>query len=316
MKNTSRRIIVGLFSCLIITFFIGKLSDKLDSPTTESETRTEQTGTKSPSELDKQLIKKKRKIIRTKLTNYLDSVTKDGTASVSFYNLGDTGKKATSQRKRPDVYEEGSLEVESNAHAVQTAANTYKLFIAAFLMKQKLNDNFTWDNTNTNGFYSMIVNSENTYAEGQLNKYGMEAVNSFIKTQGWYSPVFIYGETAMTTSYSLELLLRDLAKCTGVFTNRSDSNRILKLIEKQVYRDGIPKGVRKVDQEATVQDKVGFLGDANNDAALVTLSNGQQYILVIMTHGHGQSGFSGFPKIAKIAKKVQEIVYNTKDVNG
>lgn len=310
MKKTTKKIIIGLFSCLLVTFFIGKLSDKLDSPMTE----IEQTKTKSAGKPDKQIIKRKQKNIKTKLTNYLDSVTKDGTVSVSFYNLGDKGKKTTSQEKAK-IYQAGSLEVESNAHAAQTAASTYKLFITAFLMNQKLNGKFTWNNTNTNGFYSMIVKSENTYAESQLTKYGMSSINSFIKTQSWYSPVLIYGETAITTSYSLELLLRDLAKGTGVFTNRADRKRILKLMSKQIYRDGIPKGAAEAEQKTAVQDKVGFLGDANNDAAIVTMPNGQQYILVIMTHGHGQSGFSGFPKIAKITKRVQKIVYNTKDVN-
>lgn len=78
---------------------------------------------------------------------------------------------------------------------------------------------------------------------------------------------------------------------------------------EQVYRTGIPTGVAAANKGTTVQDKVGFLNDTNNDAAIVTMPNGQRYILVIMTHGHGQSGFSGFPKIAKIAKKVQTIVY-------
>ena len=78
---------------------------------------------------------------------------------------------------------------------------------------------------------------------------------------------------------------------------------------KQIYRTGIPAGVAAADKGTTVSDKVGFLDDTNNYAAIVTMPNGQKYILVIMTHGHNQSGFSGFPKIAKIAKKVQQIVY-------
>jgi hypothetical protein len=49
------------------------------------------------------------------------------------------------------------------------------------------------------------------------------------------------------------------------------------------------------------------------------LPNGEQYILVVLTNGHKQSGFSGFKRIAEITKNVQKIVYGpdagTKIVN-
>lgn len=270
-----------------------------------------QTSNASSNTTTSQTVKKRQSIIKQNLTTYLNSVTKDGTVSVSFYNLGATSGSAAASSKDASVYQEGSLEVESNAHTAQTAASTYKLFITAFLMQQKLNGSFTWNTTNTNGFYSMIVNSENDYAESQLTSYGMSTIDAYIKKQGWYSPVFTSGSDATTTSYSLELLLKDLAKGTGSFTNASDRSKILKLMGEQVYRTGIPTGVAAATKGTTVQDKVGFLNDTNNDAAIVTLPNGQRYILVIMTHGHGQSGFSGFPKIAKIAKTVQTIVYGS-----
>lgn len=249
---------------------------------------------------------KQRKIIKTNLTNYLNSVTKDGTVSVSFYNLG-----TESSSTAASLYKKGSIQVESNAHTAQTAASTYKLFITAFLMQQKLQGNFTWSTANTDGFTRMIVNSENDFAETQLASYGKTAINKFISGQGWYSPVFQDGVDAQTTSYSLQLLLQQLDAGTGPFKNSSDRAKILKLMGKQVYRTGIPTGTNEANEGTTVTDKVGFLNDTNNDAGIVTLPNGQKYILVIMTHGHGQSGFSGFSKIAKIAKNVQTIVYGT-----
>lgn len=80
---------------------------------------------------------------------------------------------------------------------------------------------------------------------------------------------------------------------------------------QQNYRTGIPTGAAEAKSGTTVQDKVGFLDDTNNDAAIVTLPNGQRYILVIMTNGHNQSNLSGFPRIAEIAKNVQNIVYGS-----
>ena len=251
-----------------------------------------------------QSAKEKQQVIKHNLTSYLNSVTKDGSTSVSFYNLG-----AESGSKDDKVYKKGSLQVESNAHSVQTAASTYKLYIAAFLMNQKLKGNFSWTADNVDGFNKMIVKSENDFSEAQIDTYGSYALNNFVASQGWYTGVFQDGQGTETTSYSLQLLLEDLEAGTGAFQNKSDQNRILKLMGKQIYRDGIPDGAAKADQGTTVQDKVGFLDDVNNDAAIVTMPNGQKYILVILTHGHNQSGFSGFSKISKIAKKVQDIVY-------
>lgn len=73
-------------------------------------------------------------------------------------------------------------------------------------------------------------------------------------------------------------------------------------------RDGIPAGVASVCSGATVQDKVGFLNDTNSDAAIVTLPSGQRYVLVILTHGRGQTTLD-FSRIKAIAAKVQTIVY-------
>lgn len=261
------------------------------------------------SQVNNSSIAKKRKIIKTNLTNYLNSVTKDGTVSVSFYSLGAKAGSTAASGATAKLYQKGSLQVESNAHTAQTAASTYKLFITAYLMQQKLQGNFTWTTSNTDGFYRMIVNSENDFAEDELANYGKTAINKFITGQGWYSPVFQDGVDAQTTSYSLQLLLEQLDAGTGPFKNSSDRAKILTLMGKQVYRTGIPTGVNEADKGTTVTDKVGFLDDTNNDAGIVTMPNGEKYILVIMTHGHNQSGFSGFPKIAKIAKKVQTIVY-------
>ncbi|WP_412989647.1 serine hydrolase [Pediococcus siamensis] len=251
----------------------------------------------------------KQKAIKARLTAYLDTVTKDGTVNVSFYNLGAKANSKAAKQKQAAIYQAGSLATEANAHTPQVAASTFKLFISAYLMQQKLNGNFTWTTTNENGFYQMIVNSDNTYADAELESYGMSRVNSFIQKQGWYSPVFTETKVAQTTSHSLMRLLKQLATGTGVFQKQSDRAKILGFMRKQIYRSGIPTGARQAQKGSTVADKVGFLNDVNNDAGIVTLPNGEQYILVIMTHGHQQSGFSGFPKIAKITKRVQTIVY-------
>jgi len=252
--------------------------------------------------------KQKQAIIQTNLTNYLKTVTKDGTASVSFYNLGGNSKSSDVDTK---LYQEGSLETESNASDVRIAASTYKLYLAAYLMNQKSNGDFDWTEENIDGFSRMIINSENDFSENQIDKYGADKLSAFNKEQGWYPEVFQSGQSAHTTSHSLQLLLQDLESGTGAFKNSDDQTKILDMMSKQIYRNGIPTGAAEANPGTTVQDKVGFLDDTNNDAAIVTLPNGQKYILVIMTNGHNQSNLSGFPRIAEITKNIQKIVYGS-----
>lgn len=258
-----------------------------------------------------QTIKHKHKIIKANLTNYLNSVTKDKTASVSFYSLGAVDGSSAANSKYAKLYQKGALEVESNASTVNTAASTYKLYIAAYLMNQKLNGNFSWSDTNWDSFSKMIVNSKNDFSEAQLDNYGADAISQFVKNQGWYPSVFRDGQAAQTTSYSLQLLLEELDAGTGAFQNKSDRIKILKLMGQQIYRTGIPAGASAAKSGTTVQDKVGFLNDTNNDAGIVTLPNGEKYILVVMTNGHNQRGLSGFSRIAEITKNVQKIVYGS-----
>lgn len=297
--------VMGILLILLVYIKINSGSAQSNSNAASNSSSVQSESTPQTS----QVVKKRRKI-KSELQSYLKEITKDGTTSVSFYNLG-ASKKDAKKIKNAAVYKEGSLTTESNAHTPEVAASTFKLFISAFLMNQKLKGQFSWTATNTNGFYQMIVNSDNTYADAKLQSYGMSTVNQFVKDQGWYNPVFQETKVATTTSHSLMLLLEKLSQAQGPFKNSSDQQKILGLMSKQIYRTGIPAGASSAQSGTKVADKVGFLNDTNNDAGIVTLPNGERYILVVMTHGHDQSGFSGFPKIAKITKKVQTIVYGS-----
>ncbi len=256
-----------------------------------------------------QKLSNQKKKITKKLQKYLNKVTADGTASVSFYNLSPEKNSSAAKKSNASLYKEGNLAVSSNASTPVTSASTYKLFITAYLFNEAKSNNFSWTTSSINGFYNMIVYSQNDFAETELQTYGISSIDSFIKSQNWYSPVFTTSSNATTTAKSLQELLLQLFHGTGAFSDTTNRSKLLSLMGKQVYRTGIPAGAAEAMKGTTVTDKVGFLNDVNNDAGIVTLPNGQRYILVVMTHGHNQSGFSGFPRIAKITKKVQSIVY-------
>lgn len=253
---------------------------------------------------------KKRQDIQLRLNRYLKRVTRDKTVSVSFYNLGPLKNSPAAKSKLAATYQPGKLQAEYHARQPKTAASTYKLFIAAYLFRRAVYQDFTWTPELKAGFREMIVYSANDFPEAMLKHYGLDSINQFIKDQQWYAPVFQSGKISKTTTYSLQLLLMDLVKGHGAFTNAANRNTLLKLMRQQKYRAGIPKGAAQATAGTTVADKVGFLKDTNNDAGIVTLPNGQRYILVIFTHGHHQHDFSGFKKIANITKHVQTIVYS------
>lgn len=250
--------------------------------------------------------------VKKQLQSYINGVTKDGTASVAFYNLGAADNTAAGRAASHDFYAPGKLAVYSkNAHKAYTSASTYKLFVAANIYSRIHYKNLSRSITKTSGFQQMILHSRNEFAEHYLQTHGYDRVNTFNAHQNWYSHVFANGRAARTTAATLVSVVRKLDQQQYPFSDATSRNQLLSLMRRQVYRSGIPKGAAAANKGSQVADKVGWLYSFNNDAGIVTLPNGQRYALVVMTHGHGQSGFSGFPRIATITKNVQKIVYGT-----
>lgn len=253
-------------------------------------------------------VAKKQRAIKQKLQKYLNSVTKDGTATVAFYNLAPKAGSKAAKAKHATVYAKGKLAANSKGSKVTISASTYKLYMAAYLMHLKQQGRFSWTKANTTGMCDMIIHSANYYPVGMLNRYGRTNINRWLQTQGYGAPFSNYRDS-VTTANNLIKVLRDLQEGKKAFTNKSDRAHILRLMGKQDFRRGIPTGAAQAMRGTKVQDKVGFLYSNNSDAGIVTLPNGHRYLLVIMTWGHNQAGRSGFPRIANIAKHVQQIVY-------
>ncbi|MDT6979899.1 serine hydrolase [Levilactobacillus zymae] len=248
--------------------------------------------------------------VQRRLQHYITQQAHNGTTSISFYNLG--AKAGTPAAKQPNLrrlYAAGKLSAGINAHTPEVAASTYKLFIAAYVFQQHHQLGTAWTDGDTAGFEDMIINSGNDYADHTLDTNGLLAVDNFIGAQKWYTPVFNAGQTANTTAHSLNLALQALDRQDYPYNHAADRQWLLKLMRRQVYRSGIPAGAKAATPGTTVADKVGWYADTNNDAGIVTLPNGERYVLVIMTHGQHQSGFSGFPRIAKITQHIQHLVY-------
>lgn len=263
-----------------------------------------------------QQVKTEQSAVKKNLQTYVNKVTKDQTASVAFYNLGANSNTTAGRSASAPFYQAGSLAVYSpNAHKTYTSASTYKLFIIANICARIDAGTLKSSVLKSSGFKEMILHSRNEFAENYLNTYGANKVDLFLRKLGLYSYVFSSKRAARTTAASLSSIMRRLDQGRYPFDNASNRSQILNLMAHQVYRTGIPKGAVQSIAGSTVTDKVGWLWSYNNDAGIVTMPNGQRYVLVVMTHGHGQTGFSGFPRIANITKNVQNIVYGKTTTN-
>ena len=283
---------VGILAVVIGVWGVHHVVSGHDRQTTSATVNNTSSTSSSTSTTDA-----KRSAIQTKIQAYLDKVGADKTVSVTFKNLT---PKAGSTASKNALYNSGSLSASVNGDTLETSASTYKLFIAAYLFSH----NYTWTDTATTGFNNMVVNSANDFSESILSEYGASTIDSYLTSQGWNN-VFDDDRAAETTSNTLASVLTSLQAGTGAFSNSSLQQWLLSDMSKQVYRDGIPAAA---GSGATVQDKVGFLDDVNNDAAIVTLPDGERFILVIMTHGHNQATLD-FSRINTIAKQVIKLAY-------
>lgn len=294
-----------IISAMVVLGFVGILVGQAHQgqPT--------QSADQGPSGPTPQAIARRQDRLENQLQRYFETITTDGTTGVSFYSLGAKPHSvAAKNTTTAQLYQTGRLTAAANAHTPIDSASTYKLFVAGYLFSLHHQGRYPWTAANREGLTRMIVYSENDFAEDFMDTNGLAGLNQFAHQQQAFTPMFIAGETARTTTASLTLILRHLAQQKRPFNHAADRQWLLGLMHKQVYRHGIPAGAQAAKPGTRVADKVGFLGDTNNDAGIVTLPNGEQYILVVTTHGPQPDGETGFQHIAQITQHVQEMVYN------
>ncbi len=181
------------------------------------------------------------------------------------------------------------------------SASTYKLYVAVWVANQiktgkmKLSDKIN-NTTVEDCLQRMIVVSDNACAEAWVEKAGGTKLNNFLYSKGISTATtFISNDAAHTTASDLQKVL--LGIWDGSMVSGSLQSTLLGYMNRQVYRSGIPAG-----STGKVYDKVGFLWDYLNDAAIVVHPKGT-YSLVIMTKG------SSWGHIADITRQVEKIMY-------
>ena len=136
----------------------------------------------------------------------------------------------------------------------------------------------------------MIVLSSNLAANGVLATIGVEAVQATVDRLGASGMhvrrgvedlrAYETGINNTTTAHALAHLLMAMAQGTAV--SPAADRAMIDLLRQQHFRDGIPAGL---PDDATVANKTGWTSTVQHDAALVTPSEGNPYVLVVLTDG-------------------------------
>ena len=169
-------------------------------------------------------------------------------------------------------------------------ASTYKLYVAYGLLKGIEKGKYHWSDQATGGltisqcFDKMIINSDNDCAVWFGNTVGWANINSEMRAIGLEHTSTLYGQQRSTANDET-LFLTKLQN--GDLLQETERDRLLGVMKRQVYRSGIPAGLKG----ATVADKVGFLDADLHDSALV-YADKQTYALTILTTGSSWAGIA------------------------
>jgi beta-lactamase class A len=188
-----------------------------------------------------------------------------------------------------------------NSDASFTTASTYKLFVAYSSLKRIESGDWHWSDQILNGqdltacFNNMIVNSDNACGAALLAKIGYTNITNEAHAIGCDGTSFLGSNGIKTTPDDLALFLAEL-QSGQILSQQSSRDTLINAMERNLYRQGIPSGIKS----ATVADKVGFLDNLLHDAAIVYAPSGT-YVLVIMTNG------SSWANIADLTSQIEAL---------
>lgn len=176
-----------------------------------------------------------------------------------------------------------------NGDRKYVTASTYKLFIAYRVLRELEDGQLKWEDVITDGlnvkqcFEEMIVRSANRCALAYKARYGAGNIVAQMHQLGL--PSIEHNSTWWATPNDMAAYLKKLER--GELLRSDSRDFLLGLLKRQVWRYGIPTGIRGVQ----VADKVGFLEDYIHDLAIVYSPRGT-YIVTVMTKGGSYAGLA------------------------
>jgi len=218
------------------------------------------------------------------LRAYVRDTTRDGSVAISIRQLNGAGWSA-----------------DGGGSTSRVSASTFKLYVSLYLFDQMSRGKTAWGDsmlgtTVSTCFDRMTIASTNPCAYDWLSQWGRSNVNAFLYKKGFT------GATSFTNPLAAHTSTNDLVKIMagledGSLIGGEQRSRLLHSLSVHPYRSGVPAG-----SSGSVYDKVGFLWDYINDAAIVRHPQGT-YVIAVMTKGHS------YAKVASITREVEKILY-------
>ncbi len=218
------------------------------------------------------------------LQAYVNSLAEEGKIRVSVAQIGGNGWRAS--------YLGGEQTV---------AASTYKIYVVAYALNEISKGKLSYDDKINDMSLRQciertIVQSDNDCPEAMMDKFGRTNLNNFLYARG-YSRATTFTNTTASQTTTNDLTKAMIEIDNGRLVRGAERSFMLDLMGRSVHRQGIVAG-----SSAPVQNKVGFLWNYLNDAAIVNHPRGK-YAISIMTEG------KSWAKIAEITRKIEGIMY-------
>ncbi|NHE57975.1 serine hydrolase [Cyclobacterium plantarum] len=160
--------------------------------------------------------------------------------------------------------------------------------------------------------YQMIIKSSNLATNILIEEVGAENVTQTMRDLGAADievlrgvedlKAFDAGLSNTTTALDMMLIMEAIA--SGEAVGQEESRQMMDILYDQYYKDLIPKLLPK---EVKIAHKTGSITGVQHDAAILTLPDGKQYVLVILTKNLTDVE-AGKEAIAEISKMIYDFV--------
>lgn len=185
------------------------------------------------------------------------------------------------------------------------AASLYKIFVAYLALVDFQNGTLNPDAMLVNGYSNkecvdkMIRESDSPCGEAMMARMGQDTLRERVRAMGMPNTIFA-GIT--TTAHDTATILRYIVEMRDLNAENTTFLKDAMRVQEQRFRNGLAKGA----PQATWETKVGWNETYNyHDIGIMTLPNGRQYVVAILSQGNGSSA-----PIADFAATIYPVLNN------
>lgn len=207
--------------------------------------------------------------------------------------------------------------IEVNADATFTSASLYKLYVAYAVLTEVDKGNVALDtvmdqstNETVDDYLTDAITwSGNDTAIALADKLGWDTIENFIQENGFTGTTFntaeengnlVRGDLQTTPENVLDLLNRLME---GTLVSETSTDYFMSLLGDQQLDYALDTGLSDTVDFA---HKTGVLDDVSHDAGIITDTNGQEYIVVVMSDGWEHAYEEADPVFAETGHSIMD----------